>query len=380
MKKIGLMTFHDTANYGAALQLYATLRKIKNFGYEVEVIDYTNRHRSSIYTVRGRLKKELANLEIKSAVKTILGSPIIYSRMKAFNVFYKEHTPRSATRITKTNQLQDTIEEYRAILCGSDQIWSPKNNGSDTNYLLSFLPASFHKFSYASSFGSINIPCNLKEEYSRLLKELKYVSVREKTGREIVNSLSGIDAKVVVDPVFLLSRTEWLSLIGDSVECRKEAQSNLRVLDYTASKSAFARVSKIDGFLSKYSECEKIGTSIGLSDFLTNKVKTSISSGPIDFIKKIYGTDLLITTSFHGTVFAIIFKKQFLCILSGDKGRDSRIADMLEEYGLSDRIFKESTTLADIEKAIDYTEVHKRLELNIKESESYLLNSLKGLE
>lgn len=374
-KKIGLITFHDTANYGAALQAYATINIISKLGFNVEIINYSNRFRSSLYEIFNKIKYDFSEKKYKEFLKTTIASPLIIKRMNIFNEFYSEFTPRSNYTYSEHSDLSSIEDMYEKIIIGSDQVWSTKNNGNDGFYYLDFVKDKKKTVSYASSFGSTIFQDDSIKCFSKSLSEISKISVREKTGQAIFENLTGRVPKVVLDPVFLLNESDWIKIIEKKYENIQKKEAFF--VDYTSNKSYLQRFFNIPGTNKYASNFYKFGTSVSLSDVINKSVNLKFASDPIDFLYFIYNSALLFTSSFHGVVLSIIFKKKFLVILSGNPGRDSRIKDLLDSLGLSDRIFKDSLSLPDIENDIDYDSVHEKLAILREESINYLKSSLK---
>lgn len=377
MKKIGLLTFHDTANHGAALQAYATLEKVKNLGYEPEIINYSNDFRKSLYDVINKSKYELRNSKYKDFLKTVIASSFISSRMRKFNSFYDEFTPRSSIDYETSSSLACIEDRYSGIIVGSDQVWSTTNNGMDANYYLDFIVKKNKTMSYASSFGTTTLSDSAIRNYSSALKSIAYPSVRETTGLSIYKKLTGREPTLVLDPVFLLEKDKWVELIKSKYPELTSTCSPF--VDYTSNKKYLDSFFNIPGTEVFKKNCHKFGTSLGFGDFLDSETTLKFSCDPIDFLHSLYNSRLLFTSSFHGVVLSIIFRKSFIVTLSGNEGRDSRISDLLSQLGLEKRIFSSTMTIDDINEDIDYDSVHCKLDVLRAISISFLENSLRKI-
>jgi hypothetical protein len=375
-KKVGLITYHDTANHGAALQLYATLKMLAELGYDAEVIDYANSFRASIYNPKKRLYRELKNFEFVSSVKTIIGFYSIKQRMRSFDDFYSKYTKRSKFSFSDSLELKNLNESYDVFVCGSDQIWSPKNNGGDLSYFLDFVSDSSKTVSYASSFGAINIPIEWETDYAKCLGRIANLSVRESSGAVLISRLINRDVKVVVDPVFLLTAEEWIGLLDESKLPILKNQVDCDLLDYTAKPGMLKKFLALPGVRKKFGTITKFGTNITIKDIFSRNVRIQASAGPVEFIYKLHRSKFLFTSSFHGTVLAIILRKEFISCLSGNEGRDARIADLLVALGLEERIFRSDMTLSDVATPIDFEKVHKKLSKLRQNSIEYLTEAL----
>lgn len=376
--KIGLVTFHDTANHGAALQAYATLHTLERLGYQSEIIDYTNEFRGSLYNLTNKIKYEIVNKNYKELVKTILAAPLIKIRMSRFDTFYSQFTPRSTVRYSPKVNLDNIEKEYKGVIVGSDQVWSTTNNGNDGFYYLNFINNKKNTISYASSFGSTRSDDPKLKPFIEPLSKICMVSIREKTGKCIFDNLTNRSAEVVLDPVFLLTKDEWIEII--KTKYSNEISIEEPFIDYTSNKEFLNKFFKIKGTEKYKLNCHKFGTSLNIKDFLDSKIKLKFTCEPRDFLYSIYNSNLLFTSSFHGVVLSIIFQKKFIVILSGNEGRDSRIVDLLDTLGLSNRIFCSSMSISDIDADINYKPIHKTLTNLRTESLLFLENSLKELD
>jgi hypothetical protein len=371
--KIGILTFHDTGNYGAALQTYASVEALKRMGHAAEIIDYTNPERKSMYEVGPRLKREIRNKSFVGALKTLCSARIISRKMGQFNAFYRQYTPRSPERIESASTLKEAASRYDAIIAGSDQIWNPRNNGGDTAYLLDFVEDPERTITYASSFGAVELPKEFHDAYAHWLKRIRAISVREEAGVKIVNELTGRDVPRVVDPVFLLTPGDWLQLATkDGIE----SPPSCGLLDYTATAGMLDKFLKTTGLNDHFSSITKIGTALRPRDLITPRIRIEASDGPLSFLRRLMGTELLFTSSFHGTALAILLRRPFITILSGDAGRDSRITNLLSDLGLSNRIYRSDMTTEDVMREIPFEEVHSIIKRRRQESLDFLSTSL----
>ena len=339
MKKIGLLTFHNAHNYGALLQCYALILKLNAFG-ECKVINYIrpNVNYSLISRYHGIKQKLMAIIKIYDLKKR---ADAIKKFMNAFPL------SRKFTPVTiKNNSLK---LDY--IVTGSDQIWNCIH--LDSVFFGDF-PSSAKKVAYAASFGRSYIPEIHKENVRKLLDSYCYISVREKTASELIRQEYGIGAKVVLDPVFLLNKSQWREL------------------------------EKVYNIKGKYMLVYLLEIGDGVKNLiLTIKEKLRLPVYAITTIVngKNYGADYniiwlidhaeyIVTSSFHGTAFSVIFEKNFTSIPKEDTSE--RMVDLLQDLGLQDRIRQ-----ASIDMMIDYKRVRERLEVRIKDSEQFLINALK---
>src|SRR5690554_896136 len=301
--------------------MYATYKVIESFGYKPIVIDYANTSRANIYNPLSRLKSEFRSRRFLAALKTCLGFRTIQKRVRAFDEFYKSYTVWTGSSYNEFSDLAPLNEEFYKFVSGSDQIWSLKNNGNDLNYLLSFVVKPDKKISYASSLGMSEIPPNFEQLYRESLSTFAHLSVREVTGAKILTRILKRDVNVVLDPVFLLSSDEWLKIAS---KCNERTPIGRYLFDYSAQKNVLKEFLSVPLVAGEFERVEKFGTNLDLEDIFSFKTRAYPTSGPMSFILHIANSSFVHTTSFHGTVFAIIFRKNFVVRLSGNSGRDSR--------------------------------------------------------
>lgn len=364
--KIGIITFHNTANYGAALQAYATFKIISELHENTEIVDYSNTFRDGKYSAYHRLYEGWRTLKIVNILISLLAVPAIILRNWNFNRFYKLKLRVSSVKYDGSNF--NTIgNSYTKLIAGSDQIWSPKNNGDDYNYLLAAAKSDVKKYSYASSFGLQSVPTSKREFYKKFLSEFTSISVRETSGKEIVQHELQIDnVRTSVDPVFLLDKVDLLRLAeASNLKC-PDSFSLVYVNDckfwHPIEKSCTDNVIyTIGSFLPKH----LFSANIRVKNYL----------GPNEFLKLINGSTNVFTTSYHAVIVSIILQKSFYVFLSGDRGRDLRLINLLERLELTHRIInKGNQDCVDINynECIDYNFAHDTLAGLVEDSLEYI--------
>jgi len=350
--KISLITIHDIGNnYGSTLQSFALYRYIQKLGYEVELVDYQPKYKS----IKGRIRSFAVNLVFL----------VDYlKRKKRFRSYYL-----SRMKLTyKYRRYQDLCKnppKADVYMVGSDQVWNLNFPcGQDDAYYLNFIDSP-NKISYACSLG-----CSFNEVQLHALKkkiqELSYISIRENYSSVQLSSI-GLKTEHVLDPVFLLSKDEYLKNIS-LPPCKNYllvyAVNKDKLLDSVAQKIALERnleIILIGGF--------------------RKKIKCNVfyrSAGPNEFISLIAHADFVLTSSFHGTAFSLIFNKQFAVVQP--EINSLRIEDILNSGGITDRVIKTYNDLEIHKKIIDYNTVNPKLNLLIGQSTKYLIHSLRDLE
>lgn len=317
MKKFGILTFHNANNYGAVLQAYALQEFLNNeIGKNcAEDIDYkclAIRNQSSL----------LQWIKKQGVVSGVAHYPLIRLRISRISKFCKKHMGLSK-KITNFEELKEVVHSnYRYIISGSDQIWNRNLTEEDT-YLQNFHDENLKKISYAASFGIEELPDSWKQDYKKFLSNFRSISVREESAKEILENEFSIKAEVHVDPTLLLSANQW-----NKVACR---QSNKRpfVLVYMVpyQQSVVNRAQEIaeKNNLKLIYVCRSLRKGNGI-------YKGSAS------VKEVIGlfrdADYVVTNSFHGTAFSIIYHKNFSVELNNSLRYNVRSAQLLKICGL----------------------------------------------
>jgi hypothetical protein len=346
--KILTITCHRPYNYGAVLQAYALQHYLESIGVETAVIDY--------YPDYQRSKTDV-NLMVK-IIWCLYRLPDFIVGKRVFGKFLKDNI--RLTRQYKTlDELKSCPPKADGVIAGSDQIWNYNIHKDDT-YYLTFVPENCFKAAYAASIAQDSIPKEMKPLYQRRLQGFKKIAVREKTAERLLTELGCENVTTVLDPVFLLSADEWTSNIADTTFEEKGY-----VLMY-----AFNCTKEIADYAIDYARKNKkklyiINTMINDYRFRCDHHYWNCS--PNIFVSLFKNADAVVTNSFHGLSFSIIFKKQ-VYVFSKHTGGNSRLFDMMQELNLSN--CKDGVE-------IDYKEVYKVLNEKIKYSKSVITEILK---
>ncbi len=354
-RRIGILTFHFTKhNYGALLQTFASFTYLTSLGFEVKVINFVP--------------------QPSNFVKTVID--FIYSIKSGnfrFDAFRKKHLVLTKKYYT-TDDLVETNKFFDIFYVGSDQIWRKSmSNELFINYFLGFVEKNKVKLSYAASFGSNYWEGNLFDTSTikKLLEKFDFISVREKDGLEICKDIFNLRATVVLDPTLLLESKDYSIL--------------LKV------KNEFSNVT--EKFLGYYMLNDKNCTS-NFAIFIENKFgmqfvnlykfNFSILGIKIPQFRKVEAwltgiskSTFIVTDSYHCVIFAILFEKQFVCIVNNERGI-SRINNLLVLLNLENRLKTEEEMkyYNPFSESINYEKVFERLNTMRKKSYSFLFQSL----
>jgi hypothetical protein len=368
--KIGLLTFHNNPiNCGTALQAYALQQTIKSMGVDCKIIDYINDYRKKRFNMLDRAKKELKKKNIDSAVKYFIGSLFMRCRKRKFLKFYNRYLDYTNKSFKSSEEMKILNKEFDKFIVGSDQVWNYNINGNDFTYFLDFVKESNKKIAYAPSFGLTNIPDNLKDKYKNNLKLIKYLSARENYGIQLIKKITGREANLVLDPVFLLSKEQWLSL------CKNNQRQKKYIFCYTAEPGQWKNFLIQTKFsLAKY-KINKL-TKPTIKDLISPRVKVDICISPMDFIERIVNARLVVSSSFHGVAMSIILNVPFIAVLSGDRGKDERLLNILKIAGLEHRILNKKMNLDDVNRSIDFCQAEAKIKEYRNKSISFLKNAI----
>lgn len=368
MKKIATITFHSPYNYGSNLQAYALqeyIKKLCNGNCDYQIINLRTPIQKEMYT----------NFFMKKGIKNKLKSLIIFN--KKHDIFLKEKRfeefMKNYLNLTKEyNSLEELIEEqfdYDYYISGSDQLWNLRARDFDWAYYLEFVKTG-KRVSYAASFGPLKQSWD--EEQMRRVKDnlLKYdsISVREKGSFDNVKKLTALEPEINVDPTMLLDKNDWDKIIpkenklnkdyillydlGNQDETRKIALKVSKILKMPVAITRYMGVKHHFSRFEKYYDC-----------------------GTLEFLNLVKNAKLILSSSFHGTVFSIILNKPFYAI-NGLK--DFRISTLLEKTNLEERTIQSDNIEQKCKDAfkIDFKAADTLLDKERKKSEQYLRKAL----
>lgn len=364
--RIGVFTFHRAWNYGAVLQAYALQNSICSRGHRCEIVDYRNTKKECSRTLLPK-----TDCSIKKRMGVIANYPIRWVRKRVFELFREQYLNTGEVFTEHNIQQADAI--YDGFIFGSDQIWNYALNGNDLHYFGSFIRQNYKRNAYAASFGEVAIPELFRGKYMLELSKFNNLAVRENSGKIHVLELTGRDAQVVVDPVFLLSAEEWKTLAankkleypyiflyhlqGENTQLQKYAQHLSKATGYRIIEfQAWAKIRKPN-------------------------VKPVFGGTPGDFINLIQNAEYVITDSFHCTAFSVIFEKKFWAGINPAKNvMDTRVGNLLSELGLEDRILSEEVQGWNYAAKMDYALASEKMKKQIKSSHRYIDTVLDSLQ
>lgn len=325
MKKIGIITYHFARNYGAVLQCFALQTFLEKKGYSVEVINYVNsiQYNNNDYYKHG--------FNIKKIIANVLLFPFFRVRKeknKRFDDFNKKYL-NLTEKVENLEELEVLIKnkKYDYLISGSDQVFNPNIEDFDLAFLFPFKTKA-KKISYAASTGNAN-NCDINRIKKYILNFDK-ISIREKN--DLVK-FDGFDKKIFVtpDPVMILKKDDWIKEFNNDT-------NDKYLLCYFLHKKNFKKEFKIANKIAKSRNLKIINLNARYS-FLSFKKGTIFNAGPEEFVNYIKNGSFVCTDSFHGTLFSIIFEKEFVCFDTKTNKNDSRRKNLLEMSNHLDELY-----------------------------------------
>ncbi len=377
MKKIGIITIHKIFNYGSIFQAYALQEVCREMGNEVEVIDYQypNAWHAERTVLQGE-RKETSLTKNTSRWKQLLLKLLfaypLYRQHKAISEFVRRYHKLSLGAYNHPDALNELADRYDLCIVGSDQVWNPRYCKCDPAFFLTFASDKCVKAAYASSFGVHSIDdADIRKDYAEWLSRFSYLSVREKSGMDIVRVLTGQECRHVVDPTLLLNSEQWNRIARQGRQIRKK-YILCYFLNYTF--DAFPRVNEIADYISRTTGWEIVYVARPPYRLHSPNTTFRVGASPAEFLSLVRDAELVLTTSFHGTAFSVNFSKPLYAVVENKQAADSRLLSLLDSVGLSHRALALDDELPRKEDFMncDYEVANSRLNAMRDESMDYL--------
>lgn len=311
-KKIGILTYHNSDNFGSVLQAYALSHYLNSEHIVSEIIDYRKKEVQQLYQIFQPID---SRYHLLTNLYCIPYYRMLQTRKSRFEFFRQTMLPLSASRYTKKEQLVNC--KYERYIVGSDQVWNVGIVDFDLSYMLDF--ADGDKIAYGASFGPKDISYSKLKPFSQYLSKFRRISVREALSKQVCEEKLGLEVEVVCDPVFLLTSEDWQRI---SVKYQKRPQNYILAYypgGFSTEQDAYSK------YLSKERKCKRIL----LMPEWRNAFRTGIKAydcGPAEFLDLFMHADCVCTSSFHGTAFSLLFGKEAYVNLNN---KDNRISTLL---------------------------------------------------
>lgn len=371
MKQVGIITMHRVINYGSALQAWATQEVIKRLGYSATIIDYV--YPNIKHSKKKTLKTCIKNF-FRYCIHFLQGFPQ-EKKKKCFLNFWQKNYHLTNTYHT-AEELMEAPPVFDIYLAGSDQIWNPIHIKNDNTFLLNFAPAGKKCISYASSFAQKKLDKESASIIQHCLTRFSNISVRENNGASIIYDLLDKKVDVCLDPTLLLSHKDYIFLEKQSKIKIDKPFMLVYILQY-----AYDPYPYVTKFIKE--AYKQTGLHIVCLDFsakqhlgIKNMIHLRDSVGPAEFIYLFANASLIITTSFHGTAFALNFEKPFYSILNNKSSDDDRMKSLIDNCGVSERGIIKNSAIGKIDLNIDKQKIASSLTKLRLTSLTYLQNAL----
>ncbi len=367
MKKGLITTFYKAHNCGAMLQAYALKKVLNDKGYKIKFLNYRDLNIEESYKMFS-----LKNKNLKNKLKEILKILIFYKEIKNKNLnfenFQNEKLEETNYEISENNLTNVNKIKEDFIITGSDQVWNVDiTKGLSDIYTLNFIK-NINKISYAASIGTEKNVLKYKNEYIDKLTGINHISVREESAKnELEKILPSKNIQVVLDPTLLLSQNEW----NEEIKTLKKEKERY-ILSYIVEGNE--EQLKIVEYLSELTGLKVIH--FERINRYKRVLRKANSDGPLEFVNLIKNADYIVATSFHATVFSIIFNKKFWIV--PHKATGSRVTDLLKKLGISNRAVNtlEEFNNRNYDEEIDYEKVNKILEKEREKSINWLIDAI----
>lgn len=354
--KIYTITIHCIHNFGSVFQSYALVRYLCNKGYDARIIDY----RPAYYS-KGR-----------NAFKNFMSRTLnvfSYSRQhNKYQCFIDKELPKTDRVYKSIDDLRCFENENAVFIAGGDQLWNTFHPcGRDDAYKLTFSKKGF-KIASGTSMGRNTFSEEELKALAEKVSDFYFIGLRESSTVEILQPYTKVPVYHTSDPVLLLEKKDYMGFVGNEPLIKQPyvlvyLASNKQLLNESVSyiaKSLGLKVVHANGFKKK---CD--------CDYFLK------SSGPKDLLNLIYYADFVVSASFHATLFSLLFEKQFGTLLP-EAGTNTRIEDLLNFFGLSQRIINGDSYKKLATQGIDYSVVTPKLQHFSEQSRQQLNDAING--
>jgi exopolysaccharide biosynthesis predicted pyruvyltransferase EpsI len=364
--KIGILTLPLHINYGGILQAYALQSYLQKIGHEAWLINQKSKNEDIIS-------------HVKAIIKIIIGSSAKENETrindeicrKNINEFIQKYIHPKTYEVNSNTDFS-YLDKYNfdAYIVGSDQVWRRDyiHNNIDRYYLNCCAKEKNKLLAYAASFGFDNWDYSLKQtkRIQQLAQRFQAISVREDIGLQFCNDFLKKEAQQLVDPTLLLTQTEYLKIANTS---QKSETNKDKLMLYILDKNK-----KKEKVISTVSQYLKVDTyHIGKKD--NNGIYPSIA----EWLTGFFNAKFVITDSFHGCIFSIIFNKPFVAIGNTKRGIN-RFTTLLNIFNLKDRFINESISREELinilKSTIDWDKIHSKIERERARSNEFFNKNL----
>lgn len=365
---IGILTYHSGFNYGACLQAFALQMTLKKLGYENEVINFET---DAFVASREMFSRKPRRL--KEVIKNVARLPYwksLHVRERMFNN-YTLDVLNSTSRYRTEAEVIRHAEDYKCIICGSDQIWNlthVKDDPAITPLFFLNFPKKQRRVAFSASFASFTKIAHLYEDvFMPWIKEFDAISIREQDGYDYLKS-KGIDCTLTLDPTVLLDKEDYEPICSP----RQIEGKYVLMFGWNTNKDLI-EVAK------------KVSKELGLPVYnivpppraMFCGIPRKLDVGPCEFLSMIKHAEFVVTNSFHGTAFSTTFERPYVSVVTGKA--DTRMESLLTQLGLADHLVTKDKVDVQRMLSTDYSTVREKKAALRQTSFDFLKNALKGL-
>lgn len=355
-RKVGILTFHRANNYGAVLQCYALQEIVKVLGHNVEIINYKQSYIENLY--KPIKEKELLNVLRRPRWYYGFFFKILPKRIQTY-IKYQSFRKRYLNTGKAFNENKELLGEYATIIIGSDQVWGLHcTNGVDEIFFGEFPNKANKVLGYAISG---NIDSLRKIGTKNLIKyyhNFNTISFREDSFQEYIKEHIGIESEVVIDPTMLLEKEKW-----ECIASKVKENEDYILLYFLQEVKNMSILNENLKYFAEKENCKLVNI-------------FDVAHSPTEFLGWIKNAKYIFATSFHATVFSIIFNKDVYALRTHN-GHDARYINLLNKLDISERAIEPDDIMNMKISPIDYEKVnsvHKQMK---EKSLSFLVKNLK---
>lgn len=365
--KCGIVTFHSSHNYGSVLQAYAMVKIMQRLGLDAELIDFRHPRTTDMYEWRlwspyKNWKWNLRELVLRGLFGFGKKREIVFSD-------FIENVLKKSNRVKGKNDISP--DTYDVLVCGSDQIWNPNASGcNDPIYYLDFGTTSC-KFSYAASSGSVRFGDDNPPQFKKYLARLQSIGVREQFMQDYIKEQFELPSTVNPDPTLLLDASEWSQIekpyLGIPEEYILVYTIQNPIETVTFAKSVANRLNR---------PIVQICNDRGYHTLRHKGVDYSLMDvSPQQFLWLFNHASFVVTNTFHGNMFSVIYRKNFIHYASNPN--DDRISTLHKAIGFcGERKCVSINDINHIQLEIDYSRYEKNITDYIQDGIDFILKSL----
>lgn len=393
-KTVGIITVHRYFNYGSALQAYATQVIFEKLGYDAFIIDYDApnafipiknfiSHKSlddSYYISKSHLKPQGIIGKTKKLIRGILNcsklSKLLYKKFdirKGINLYEFWHKNFNLTkRYHNLSELYQDPPKLDVFVVGGDQLWNTNITYNNPAFFLTFVKSNAKKITFSTSIGIPAIPEKALDDFKSGLENLSTILLREQEAVDYLETL-GYKSKRVLDPTMMLSKNEWLKVTND----RYHPKYKKYILVYLLNPNDWT-----DELLEGVRK--KSGLPIIYIGEYKQNLKDISSTGPVEvasYLTLFSKANIVVTDSFHGTVFTLLFEKSLVTTLRNsddENSMNSRQRNIIDLFGLQRTLYqKKYFDSSKLDFSMDYSKINHVLDRERELTWNLLKDALK---